>query len=106
MLEAPFASAEVMVQDASGLALPGSTVTDLKINNAEEIKKVQQPFFWIHGEADDFLNIETHGELVYKNYNGTSKEAHRIPYAGHSTIQTTMGFKNYSKVVLDFITEQ
>ncbi|MEJ7681322.1 MAG: hypothetical protein WKG06_26425 [Segetibacter sp.] len=39
MLEAPFASAEVMVHDATGLALPASFVTDLKINNAEEIKK-------------------------------------------------------------------
>jgi pimeloyl-ACP methyl ester carboxylesterase len=104
VLEAPFASAEVLVQDASGLAMPGSFFTDLKINNAEEIKKVNQPFFWIHGEADDFLNINTHGALVYNNYNGTYKEAHRIPNAGHSTIETTMGFQNYSNAVGDFIT--
>ena len=95
LLEAPFASAEVMVQDASGLAMPGEFFTNLKINNAEEIKMVQQPFFWIHGEADDFLNINTHGEVVYNNYTGIYKEAHRIPNAGHSTIETTMGFQNY-----------
>lgn len=103
MLEAPFASAEVMVQDASGLALPGTTVTDLQINNGEEIKKVQQPFFWIHGIADDFLSINTHGEVVYGNYNGTYKEAHRIPEAGHSTVPTTMGFQNYLNAVSNFI---
>jgi len=103
MLEAPFANAEVMVQDASGLALPGTTVTDLQINNGEEIKKVQQPFFWIHGIADDFLSINTHGEIVYANYNGTYKEAHRIPGAGHSTIQTTMGFQDYLNAVSNFI---
>ncbi len=103
MLEAPFASAEVMVQDASGLALPGTTVTDLKINNAEEIKKVKQPFFWIHGEADDFLSIETQGGVVYNNYTGSYKEAHRILGAGHSTIQTTMGFQNYLSAVKSFV---
>jgi pimeloyl-ACP methyl ester carboxylesterase len=104
MLEAPFASAEVMVQDGSGLALPGTTVTDLHINNGEEIKGVQQPFFWIHGEADDFLNIDTHGAVVYNNYQGTYKEAHRIPNAGHSTIPTTMEFQSYMTAVGNFIT--
>ena len=103
LLEAPFASAEVMEQDASGLALPGSVVTDLKINNGEEIKKVHQPFFWIHGEADDFLNIETHGEVVFNNYNGTYKEAHRIANAGHSNIEPTMGFENYMEAVEKFV---
>jgi pimeloyl-ACP methyl ester carboxylesterase len=104
MLEAPFANAETMVQDGSGTAMNGSFFTDLKINNAEEIKTVQQPFFWIHGIADDFLNINTHGQVVYDNYNGTYKEAHKIAGAGHSTIQTTMGFNAYSDAVLNFVT--
>ncbi len=105
MLEAPFASAEVMVQDASGFSLPGTTVTDLQINNGEEIKKVQQPFFWVHGMADDFLSINSHGEIVYASYSGTYKEAHRISNAGHSTIPTTMGFQNYMEAVKIFITQ-
>ena len=103
ILEAPFASAETMVQDGSGLAMPSDFFTTLKINNAEEIKLVTQPFCWIHGEADDFLNINTHGAVVYDNYRGTYKEPHRIPDAGHSTIETTMGFQNYLNVVGDFI---
>jgi alpha/beta superfamily hydrolase len=103
ILEAPFASAETMVQDGSGLAMPGSFFTTLKINNGEEIKMVQQPFCWIHGEADDFLNIDTHGAVVYNNYKGVYKEQHRIKDAGHSTIPTTMGFENYLNVIGDFI---
>lgn len=103
ILEAPFASAEVMVQDQTGLALPGTTVTDLKINNGEEIKKVQQPFLWIHGEADDFININTHGAVVYNNYNGSYKEGHRIANAGHSTIETTLGFQEYLQIIGNFI---
>lgn len=103
MLEAPMASAEVMVQDATGLALPGSFATDLKINNAALIKKVQQPLFWIHGVNDDFLPINTQGELVYKNHMGIYKEAHRIAGAGHSDVPKVMGFQNYLKAVGDFI---
>jgi len=103
MLEAPFASAETMIQDASGLDLPGDFFTTLSVNNAEEIKSVTQPFFWIHGEADSFLNIETHGQVVFNNYSGSYGEAHRIPGADHRTIQTTMGFQNYMNAVEDFI---
>lgn len=103
MLEAPFASAEVMVQDATGLALPGAFATDLKINNAEEIKSIQQPFFWIQGIDDHYLNITTTGELVYKNYKGPYKEAHRIPGAEHNSVPNTMGFQNYLKTAGDFI---
>jgi pimeloyl-ACP methyl ester carboxylesterase len=103
LLEAPFASAETMVQDGSGLAMPGSFFTTLQINNGEEIKSVTQPFFWIHGEADDFLNIDTHGAVVYNNYQGIYKEAHRIPAAAHSTVPQTMGFLNYTNAVGDFI---
>jgi pimeloyl-ACP methyl ester carboxylesterase len=103
LLEAPMASAEAMAQDGSGLAIPGSFVTDLQINNATLIKKVQQPFFWIHGVDDDFLAMLTQGEIVYKNYNGTYKEAHRIPGAGHSNVPNVFGFQNYLKAVGDFL---
>ncbi|MBK9636656.1 MAG: alpha/beta fold hydrolase [Bacteroidetes bacterium] len=103
LLEAPFASPEVMIQDGTGLALPGAFFTSFTLNNAEEIKSVNQPFFWIHGEADDFLDVDTHGQVVYDHYIGLYKEAHRIPGAGHSTIQKTIGIQNYLNSVGDFI---
>ena len=104
MLEAPFASAETMIQDGSGLDLPGDFFTSLSVNNGEEIKSVSQPFCWIHGEADAFLNIDTHGQVIFDNYSGSYGEAHRIPGADHRTIQTTMGFQPYMDVVENFIT--
>lgn len=103
ILEAPFASADVMTSDASGLNMPGSFFTNLKIDNAEEIKTINQPFCWIHGTNDNFLNIITHGEVVYKNYNGTYKEAHRIPGADHGEIPVKMGFDNYLNTLSTFI---
>lgn len=103
LLEAPFASADVMAADAAGLNLPGSFVTNLKINNAEEIKKVSQPLFWIHGINDNFLNIKTHGEVVYKNYGGIYKEAHRIEGADHGQIPAVFGFVNYTEAIEKFL---
>lgn len=106
MLEAPFASAAVMVQDATALALPASFVTDLKINNAEWIKSVSQPLFWTHGDKDDFLNANTHGRLVYDNHKGSYKESHVVRGAGHSNVPLLMGFDNYRAAVLSFITRR
>lgn len=106
ILEAPFASAEVFYQDAVGLALPGSYVMNLKIDNAKEIQHVQQPFLWIHGKNDDFISIQTHGEVVFKNYRGTKKYGVRMPEANHSDIQLKLGFRKYTGIIHQFITDQ
>ncbi len=103
ILEAPFASSAVMAADGAGINVPGSFVTNLKIDNAEEIKKVKQPLCWIHGTNDNFLNIKTHGEVVFKNYSGTYKVAHRIENADHGEVPVLTGFENYLKIMGDFI---
>jgi pimeloyl-ACP methyl ester carboxylesterase len=103
ILEAPFASAAVMVNDGSKLALPSSYITNLKIDNAEEIKKINQPFLWMHGIDDDFLSIKTHGEIVFKNYHGSYGEAHRIPAAVHTNVPSTWGYSNYLEALATFI---
>jgi len=104
ILEAPFASTAVMVQDGSKLSLPSSYFTNAKIDNAEEIKKVKQPFLWMHGTKDDFLSIETHGEVVFKNYKGTKKYAVRVNGAVHNNLPAVIGFSDYLQDVLTFIT--
>ncbi|PCH67541.1 MAG: hypothetical protein COC01_05640 [Bacteroidetes bacterium] len=104
ILEAPFASAEVMVQDAAELSVPASFVTNLEIDNAEEIKKVRGPFLWFHGKADDFLYIETHGEIVYKNYLAPDSVAYRVENANHTDLPSVMGFDEYNAAILDFLT--
>jgi pimeloyl-ACP methyl ester carboxylesterase len=105
ILEAPFAGTDIMVQDASQLNMPGIYFTEQKVKNAELIKSVKQPFMWIHGEKDQFLNAETHGRLIYKNYGGMAKEAHLIPEADHPNVPVVWGIDNYKKAVLNFITK-
>jgi len=105
LLEAPFASSEVMVQDGSKLALPGSYFTSAKINNADKIKQVKIPFMWMHGTADSFLSIQTHGEVLYKNYVGAKGEAYRIAGAEHGDLPLVFGYNNYVNAIYDFITK-
>jgi pimeloyl-ACP methyl ester carboxylesterase len=104
ILEAPFASAEVFVQDGAGLSLPGTYLVNLQIDNAEEIRKVALPFLWIHGTADDFISMQSHGELVYKNYNGADGWACRVPNAGHSDVPVLLGYTEYLRIVEAFVT--
>jgi alpha/beta superfamily hydrolase len=103
ILEAPFASAEVMVQDAALAALPASYFTDVRVDNAEKIQHVDQPFCWIHGVDDDFLKIDTHGEVVYNHYQGSYRESHRIPQAVHNDVPAVMGYEEYLGVVGEFV---
>ncbi|MCU0431330.1 MAG: alpha/beta hydrolase [Cytophagaceae bacterium] len=103
ILEAPFASAAQMVQDGSGLSLPATFFTDLRINNADLIQSVEQPFCWIHGTQDDFLSYTTHGKLVYERYRGTYKEAHPVEEAAHDNVPLQWGFQQYSNTLQQFL---
>lgn len=103
ILEAPFASAAVMVQDASQMNMPADYFTDLKIDNAEEIKKCNQPLLWLHGKSDNFLNYKTHGQVVYNNHNGVYKNYFLVDGADHGEVPAKMGFENYLNLIGAFV---
>ncbi len=103
LLESPFASAAKLIQEGSGLSLPSTYFVDLKVDNAQEIKKINQPFYWIHGEDDDFLEIDMNGQVIYNNYQGVYKEAHRIPGAVHNNVPKIMGYPEYIASVGAFL---
>ena len=102
ILEAPFASAEIMIQDAALLSMPGSFLVDLKIDNATEIKKVNVPLLWIHGKADSFLSMKSHGQLVYDNKSG-AKESVLVTGGEHETTPFVMGYQAYIDRLTAFI---
>lgn len=103
ILESPFASSDVMTADGSGLDLPASYMVNFKIDVAEDIKKVNQPFLWIHGKDDNFLDFETHGKVVYKNYGGTYAKSLEVDGGDHGDVPLVYGFDKYLKDVLNFI---
>lgn len=103
MLEAPFASASTLVDDASGTALPPSYYTDARIDNVIKIKRIQQPFLMMQGVDDKYLKIETNGDLLYSDYTGTIKQEYRVAGAGHSDVPLKLGFVTYCNAIDSFI---
>jgi len=105
ILENPFASTKVMVNDASKLSMKNNYYTSTDYEVADLIKNVTQPFLLMHGQKDAFLSIKTHGEIVAKNYGGeaSDKTFLRIPDADHSDLPFVFGYENYLESILDFI---
>lgn len=103
ILEAPFASSDVMTSDGSGLDMSSSYMVNFDIDVAEDIKKVEQPFLWIHGTDDNFLDYETHGKVVYKNYQGSYSESISVEGGDHGDVPLVYGFDKYLRDVLAFI---
>jgi len=103
ILENPFASAANMIADATVLNFPASYFTNLKIDNAAEIKQINQPFMWIDGINDAFLNINTNGQVVFNNYHGVYGETHKIPGGTHTNVPAVWGYDNYMAAVAAFI---
>lgn len=103
ILEAPFASTDVMAADGTQLNMPGSYFTNLGVDNAEEIKQVQQPLYWMHGSSDLFLNYRTHGQVVYDNHAGAWKQFRLVENADHGQVPAFYGFSRYNDDLLQFI---
>lgn len=104
ILESPFSSAENLAQESTIINIKVDFLSDLGFNNADWIKEYKGAFCWLHGRDDDYIKI-SNGEIVYKNHEGSYKEAHRIAGAkhGHNGVPETMGFHDYLDTVRTFI---
>ena len=71
-----------------------------------KIKLVQQPFLWIHGTADDYLDFENHGQVVFDNYQGTRGVAVPVQGANHGNVPAVMGIEPYRHAMLDFLLDR
>jgi alpha-beta hydrolase superfamily lysophospholipase len=101
-LEAPYASSSALLQSGTLLNIPNSYVMRGEYNNAEKIKKVQSPVLVIHGEADNFIDLEKNGAVVFNNAN-SPKLLIRVPGADHEGIPATWGPDNYVSAIRQFI---
>ena len=101
-LEAPYASSSALLQTGTLLNIPNSYVMEGEYNNAEKIKKVHSPVLIMHGEADNFIDLEKNGAVVYNNAN-EPKQFVRVHGADHEGIPATWGADNYVSAIRQFI---
>ena len=102
ILEAPLASVENLSNTSTIINVDPSYITNLRFENAEKIKDVDAELMWMHGVADDYIEIEN-GELIYGNHSGNYKEAHRVENAGHSEVLHLLGLETYMSILEEFL---
>ncbi len=100
--EAPFASAEALLQNSLPLDIPGGFVIDDDLNNAERVRSISSALLLIHGDADDFIPWSSNGMVVYDNA-PTPKELELVHRANHTDIPWVMGKDWYKNRILRFI---
>jgi fermentation-respiration switch protein FrsA (DUF1100 family) len=103
VLEAPIASVATMVADASGLNIDPIFYSGYKFDNVAKVSKLQSPFLWMHGKEDKYLNIETHGQVLFDAYEGTVGVAYKVDGATHNDVPFKFGYKAYCDSLYKFI---
>jgi pimeloyl-ACP methyl ester carboxylesterase len=102
ILEAPFASGEVLIQSGTLLDIPGSYLLHGDFNNKDKIKNVHVPVAIIHGTDDKFIDINKNGAEVFKNAN-LPKVFIPVPGADHTNIPQKMGIPAYSDFIYNVV---
>lgn len=100
--EAPFASADALVQSGALLDIPGSYVMKGEYRNDEKIKAIHAPFLLMHGIDDKFIDLEKNSAVIFRNANDP-KEFIRVPGADHPNLPAAMGETAYCDTVKNFI---
>jgi fermentation-respiration switch protein FrsA (DUF1100 family) len=100
--EAPFASAQALVQSGSLLDIPSSYVMQGEYRNDEKIKRVTSPFLLLHGVDDTFIDIDKNAAVIFERARDP-KQFIRVAGANHSDVPQTMGLSTYENVVRTFV---
>jgi hypothetical protein len=106
IIEAPQTTADVFFQDAVGISVPSSMVTDYNFDLVERISQYKKSLLWMHGVNDEIALFENAQEIYDAHQpdtmNGEFKQAHILPLGGHY-FRWDFGYENWGKAILDFI---
>ncbi len=100
--EAPFASANSLIQGSLILDIPPRWLMDGKFDNVENIKKINTPFMLFHGEDDNFVRFRDNGKVIYTAA-PNPKELVLVQNAHHTNVPSKMGKENYINKIEDWI---
>ena len=92
--EAPFASANSLIQGSLILDIPPRWLMEGTFDNAKNIKKINTSFMLFHGKDDDFVRFRDNGKVVY-NAAPNPKELVLVQNAHHTNVPFKMGKENY-----------
>ena len=106
IIEAPQTTADVFFQDAVGISVPSSMVTDYNFDLVERISQYKKSLLWMHGVNDQIALFENAQEIYDAHQpdtmNGEFKQAHILPLGGHY-FRWDFGYENWGEAILDFV---
>ncbi len=101
VMEVPQSSADAIIQDATGLSLPSSLITEYNFDLADNMSNYTGDLLWMHGTADvvaPFYNAEQ----AMKQHAGDLFVAATYDGATHD-LRYSIGPDEWERVVQDFI---
>ena len=101
VFEVPQTSADAIAQDASGLSLPSSLLTDMNFDMIEALQNHNGPFLWMHGTQDETAPIGN-ARVLFNEHPGMVKDSVIVEGAGHG-LRWDMGPDKWGEAILQFI---
>ena len=101
VMEVPQSTANVIMQNATGLSLPSSMITSYKFDLGEDMANYPGELLWMHGTADAVAPYET-AEAAMQQHNGSYYQEAIYPDMGHG-LRWDIGDEEWAGTILDFM---
>ena len=101
VLEVPQSSANVIMQNSTGLSLPSSMITEYNFDIGKNMEDYTEQLLWMHGALDDVAPLETAMGAVQR-HNGSYYREEVYQEAGHG-LRWDIGTEEWSRVLHEFI---
>ena len=101
VLEVPQSSANVIMQNSTGLSLPSSMITEYNFDIGKNMEDYTEQLLWMHGALDDVAPLETAMGAVQR-HNGSYYREEVYQDAGHG-LRWDIGTEEWSRVLHEFI---
>ena len=95
VLEVPQSSANVIMQNSTGLSLPSSMITEYNFDIGKNMEDYTEQLLWMHGALDDVAPLETAMGAVQR-HNGSYYREEVYQDAGHG-LRWDIGTEEWSK---------
>lgn len=101
ILDAPLTGANAVIQDYTGLSLPGAIITDLDVDAIKEIAQYNGDLLWFHAANDSVVPFK-HGYALFNAHSGNYKEQQTRDEGGHNFFMYH-GIPYYLDIMHNFI---
>lgn len=101
IMEVPQSSADVIIQNATGLSLPSSMITEYNFDLGQNMEDYPGELLWMHAEEDKVAPVET-ARGAMQRHTGSYYREEVYPDVGHG-LRWDIGNEEWSRVIHEFI---